>query len=105
MRNPQAPNKRKAAGGNQTASQNKQANPIGNSANAQRQRLVAALKHRPMSTIEIRRELDILGVAPRVFELRSKGFEILTHWRQEPTECGKLHRVALYVLVKEAHAV
>jgi hypothetical protein len=46
--------------------------------------------------------LDILGVAPRILELRRAGYKILTHWRDEPTDCGKLHTVAFYVLVREA---
>ena len=103
MRNPQTTTKRKAPAGQLGANQSKQPKYNDNSTKAQRQRLLAALRNRAMSTIEIRRELDILGVAPRVFELRRRGFEILTHWRQEPTECGKLHRVALYVLTKGAH--
>jgi len=101
MRNP---SKRKPTGGNQRATKTKQINLTGNSARAQRQRLLNALKNCPLNTIEIRRDLDILGVAPRVFELRNRGNEILTHWHYEATDCGKMHRVALYVLVKESQS-
>ena len=76
----------------------------GNSTAAQQQRLLSALRKQPLTTIEIRRNLDIIAPAPRVFELRHKyGYDILTHWKYEPTDCGKLHRVALYALIGEAH--
>ena len=76
-----------------------------NSASAQRNRLLAALRRRPVTTIEARRELDILHPAGRVKELRhNDGHQILTAWSYEPTDCGKLHRVARYVLVKRGAA-
>lgn len=101
--NPYNPENKKPTGGNRRASLVvKQPYTKGNSASAQRKRLLEALRIKPMSTIEIRRKLDILGVAPRILELRRKGNSILTQWHVEPTECGRLHRVALYVLVKEA---
>lgn len=69
------------------------------SAQAQRRRLLDALRVAPVSTIEARRNLDILMPGTRVHELRHReGFKINTHWSKEPTECGKLHRVARYVL-------
>lgn len=34
------------------------------------------------------------GTAPK------QNTQILTAWSYEPTDCGKLHRVARYVLVK-----
>jgi len=37
-----------------------------------------------------------------VLELKRKGFDILTQWVHQPTDCGKLHRVALYVLMRES---
>jgi Helix-turn-helix domain len=71
----------------------------GNSADHQRARLLQALEERPMTTLDIRRDLDILGVAPRVFELRHKhGKHITTTWADEPTDGGRLHRVARYTL-------
>jgi len=96
--------KRKAAPPRATI-QNTQAHNSDNSTVVQRQRLLAALKQSPKSTIELRRDLDILGVAPRVLELRRAGYDIITDWRQEPTDCGRLHRVALYVLLGESGAV
>ncbi len=90
------------AGEQQAAFQTKQIKHTGNSSQAQRQRLLSELRIRPMNTLEIRAELDILGVAPRVFELREAGHKIVTHWQHVPTDCGKMHSVALYVLVQEA---
>lgn len=70
-----------------------------NSAHAQRQRLLAWLRqHGQIDTITARRELDCLMPAARVLELRRRGFEIATVWIERATDCGKLHRVALYVL-------
>lgn len=70
-----------------------------NSAQAQRQRLLDALRKSPVSTIAARRELDIMMPAARVHELRHRfGLVIDLIWVQEPTDCGKLHRVGLYVL-------
>lgn len=73
-----------------------------NTASAQRARILSALKIAPLSTIEARSRLDILHPGARIFELRAEGHEIHTHWSQEPTECGRLHRVAKYVLLKKA---
>ncbi len=96
--------KRKAPATKQEASQNKQANPSDNSSALQRQKLLAALRKSPMSTLEIRRELDILGVAPRIFELKARGYKIITHWVHEATDSGNIHKIALYVLLGESGA-
>lgn len=71
-----------------------------NSATAQRQRLREWFAvHGMVSTITARSELDILAPAARVHELRHRfGMEIDLIWVQQPTDCGKLHRVGLYVL-------
>ena len=71
-----------------------------NSLAAQRQRLIDRLRvHGSVDTITARRELDILGVAPRVHELRHRfGHEIDMVWVKQPTDCGRVHRVGLYVL-------
>ena len=70
----------------------------GNSAEAQRARLLDALRIGPVTTLEARRELDIMAPAARVMELRGLGHQIATIWARQPTHCGKLHRVARYVL-------
>ena len=72
-----------------------------NSAAAQRARVLEAMRSGPKSTIQLRRDWDVLAPAARVLELKRRGFEILTQWIHEATDCGKLHRVALYVLLRE----
>lgn len=69
-----------------------------NSAHAQRQRLLERLKVATVDTVTARHELDILCPAARVLELRRHGNEIETVWIERQTDCGKVHRVALYVL-------
>lgn len=71
------------------------------SAHHQRQRLLAWLRaYGSIDTLTARRELDILGVAPRIFELRHRyGQQIDKIWVDRPSDCGQLHRVALYVLL------
>ena len=68
---------------------------------AQRSRVLDALRTGPKSTIQLRREWDVMAPAARVLELRRRGFEIVTHWVDERTECGLLHRVASYLLARE----
>jgi len=71
---------------------------LDNSAQAQRNRLLDALRVAPLTTIEARRNLDILMPGARIEELRDAGCRIDTVFVWRPTECGKEHRVALYVL-------
>lgn len=71
-----------------------------NSSAAQRHRLLAYLHaHTRITTLEARSKLDILMPATRVFELRERGVEIITHWREDTTPEGRSHRVAEYVLM------
>lgn len=73
------------------------------SAEAQRKRLLDALRCGPVTTIEARRNLDILMPAARVHELKHRhGFDIQTVRIRQETECGKLHSVAKYVLMAGA---
>jgi hypothetical protein len=74
-----------------------------NGADAQRARLLAALETGPVSTIEARRDLDIMMPAARVHELRHRqGKNILMTRVPLPTDGGRLHSVALYVLLPDA---
>lgn len=73
----------------------------GNDSAAQRRRALDLLRSGPKSTLQLRREGDILAPAARVLELKRRGFDILTQWVQQATDSGKLHRVALYVLLRE----
>ncbi len=76
--------------------------PHCNSTEAQRHRLIERLLIVGMiDTITARRELDILCPAARVLELRKRGHRIDTVKIQRATDCGKLHRIALYILRPE----
>ena len=77
-----------------------------NSAQDQRKRLLDYLRTRgSIDTITARRELDILCPAARVLELRHKyGHRIDTVKIMQPTDCGKLHTVAKYVLLAEVQS-
>ncbi len=66
-------------------------------AHIQRQRLLAQLNIAPVDTLTARRYLDILCPAARVLELRRRGYRIETVWVKRRTDCGREHRVALYV--------
>lgn len=71
------------------------------SAEAQRARLLAALKRGPVDTVHAYRQLDILHVPRRVFELRKAGHFITTSWLWRTTEQGIQHRVGVYQLEVE----
>ena len=89
--------------GHPQAAQNTHGDHNDNSAHTQRLRLLAAFETRhSLTTIEARRDLDILMPAARVFELRARGFDIATIWTDDLTECGRKHRVARYVMIKAA---
>lgn len=73
-----------------------------NSTQAQRARLLDVLRISPISTLEARRNHDIMHPAMRIHELRHKfGYNIVMFWSVEPSDRGKLHRVARYVLKSE----
>lgn len=95
-------NEKKATPNNEAAP--KELHPkskAGNDAAAQRLRALDLLRSGPKSTIQLRRDGDILAPAARILELKRRGFEIHTERVQQATDCGKLHRVALYVLLRE----
>lgn len=71
----------------------------GNSAAAQRARILAALRVSPISTLDARTSLDVLHPAARVMELRGEGYPIATHWATAENGAGRPHRVAKYVLM------
>ena len=69
------------------------------STQAQKQRLLLSLRERSITTIEARKDLNILSPAARIFELRHDlGLNIQTVWTNECTPEGYRHRVAKYVL-------
>ena len=69
-----------------------------NSAYIQRARIHEALRRRSLTTLEARRELDVMHPAARVMELRKQGYEINTIWTVDLTAEGNPHRVAKYLL-------
>ncbi|WP_086382287.1 helix-turn-helix domain-containing protein [Caballeronia sordidicola] len=93
---------KKAAAPKGAAQSKNQVHPkfTGNSAAAQRNRLMRALANGPISTIEARRRLDIMMPASRIHELRHRDNKnIAMTWVRRPTDSGKLHSVALYSLL------
>jgi len=75
------------------------------SAEAQRKRLIDALHCGPITTIEARRNLDILMPAARIHELKHKhGYDIQTFRIRQETDSGKLHSIAKYVLIVSGEA-
>lgn len=70
----------------------------GNTAIAQRNRILDFLRKRPLDTLTARKELDVMHPAARVMELRKRGFGIKTIEIDRASDCGKIHRVACYVL-------
>jgi hypothetical protein len=75
-----------------------------NSSAAQRARLLEALRRGPVSTFRARSDLDIMHPGGRCMELRREGHLILTFWTREPSDFGRSHRVARYVLMREAQS-
>ena len=74
-----------------------------NTSAAQRARIFAWLQSgRPLTTLEARRELDVLHPTGRVEELRKSGELILTTWVREASDVGREHRVARYSLGVES---
>lgn len=74
-----------------------------NSKHAQCIRLMDYMgEHGSVTTVDARRDLDIMMPAARIFELRAMGHRIDTVWVEQETECGRIHRVARYVLIEEA---
>lgn len=64
--------------------------------------MLRALRRGPVDTVHAYRQLDILHVPRRVFELRKLGHRITTSWVWRTTEAGERHRVGLYALEGKA---
>ena len=78
----------------------------GNSAGNQRARLLQAIQERgSITTFECRSELDIMHPAMRKLELVARGVAIDTVRVPELSPCGKIHRVARYILSKVCEVV
>lgn len=65
---------------------------------AQQARVLAALRNHSITTLDARRELDVLHPAQRILELRQKGYDIRTVWTTQATDAGVKHRMARYIL-------
>lgn len=73
-----------------------------NSSEDQRQRILAALRKGPVSTLDARRDLDVMHPAARIGELRHRyGCGIITVNAERQSDCGAWHVVAVYVLTAE----
>lgn len=64
------------------------------------QRLLQELKRRPLTKLQILRDLGILNGGGRIGELREDGHDIKTNWLHLKSRSGPT-KVAQYVLVKE----
>ncbi len=82
------------------AKQNQKQQGNDNSTAVQRQKIYQKLvQDGSVSTIEARRDLDIMMPGARIFELKHKeGYDIQTILVEEETEAGNLHKVARYIL-------
>lgn len=65
---------------------------------SQRQRIFQWLLVATLTTLQARKELDVMHPAMRIKELRDQGYNILTHWETVDTGKSK-HRIASYVLL------
>lgn len=82
------------------------ANWPNNTAEHQRARLLEAMRLcTGITTLEATRFLDIIDPRARVVELRKEGYQIVTSWVRQPSECGRLHNVGLYTLATNATSI
>lgn len=71
------------------------------STTSQRALIKALLRQRPHSTLEFRAK-GICAPAPRIKELKNRGFEIVTSFRSEVDHVGIKHNgIAVYTLLSE----
>ena len=77
-----------------------------NSAVGQRARVLKWLTSNSLTTKQAQLELDVMSVAARIFELKTEGHHIITHWERVPTASGGIRSIAKYVLLlrKEARS-
>jgi hypothetical protein len=95
------PTKKKAAaraGATALRNTTKNHHHSGNTAEAQRDRLLCALRAGTITTLQARSKLDCMHPGARIMELRRLGHRIQTIWTTDLTPEGKPHRVAKYVL-------
>lgn len=68
---------------------------------AQRAQILAELRTGAKSTLYFREVNGICSPAPRVMELRKRGFEIALKWGQQTDLAGVKHRIGIYELISE----
>ena len=84
---------------NRGSKNEKQRGNYTSTAYSQRQQILDWLiLHNTLTTLQARKELDIMHPAARIQELREQGHNIITYWATEDTGKG-CHRVARYVLL------
>jgi Helix-turn-helix domain len=76
----------------------KKATPKNHANESDRKIILSELEKRPLSTLQIRNELDIMHPGGRICELRKAGYKIVMHWINEAG-----HRVGQYVLVSKQY--
>jgi hypothetical protein len=74
----------------------------GSSADTQCARLLQALRSGPLTSVTAREHLDVLALAARLAELRQRGHSFAGEWVLQVTQHGRLHRVVLHHMVREA---
>lgn len=88
---------------NSKVSQGTEADVNHTSSKAQRARMLERLQASSVTTIEARRELNILMPGARIKELREAGHLILTYRIEADDDSGRKHYgIARYVLIKLA---
>ncbi|MDP1683123.1 MAG: helix-turn-helix domain-containing protein [Burkholderiales bacterium] len=86
------------------AAQLKKLNPNNTSASNARAIILEALRTGPQTTVALRHEHGVMSPAPRVLELRERGYQIDTVRVHAATPDGVNHRsVALYVMKPKGH--
>ncbi|HEY8097749.1 MAG TPA: helix-turn-helix domain-containing protein [Methylobacter sp.] len=65
-------------------------------ARIQREKALEWMRQRPLSTLQARNELFIMSIAARIFELKQKGYNIVTYYVMAGSK-----KIAQYVLLSE----
>ncbi|MGZ4956191.1 MAG: helix-turn-helix domain-containing protein [Methylobacter sp.] len=63
-------------------------------ARIQREKVLDHLRQGPLSTLQARNELFVMSIAARIFELKQRGFNIVTHYVMAGDK-----KIAQYVLL------
>lgn len=73
---------------------------MNNATHVQNKKVLDRLRHGPVTSAELTRDLDILRPSARIYDLRGEGHKIVTAWDWDHVN-GTDHRVGRYVLMKE----